>query len=98
MDIAKRDLIKLIAKKGGEYDLPHGAIQQVLDRFAEVCRAEVKKGRSVYIRELGTFGRRTIKARKALDPNDLSEIRVPKRNYPTFKPSTSWRNYMKGAR
>lgn len=98
MTVDKKELIRLIQKTDGEYELTQGVITQVLDALVSVTHKQTRKGNDVYLRGLGTFGRVTKKAGKALNPNTLEAIRVPRRNLPSFKMSRTWREAMRGGR
>lgn len=82
--MTKADLVEEIAVKTG-VSRNHTAV--IVDGFLDaVCRA-LSEGRHLEIRGFGTFKVRERRARRARNPRSGSEVMVPAKLVPVFKPS-----------
>jgi nucleoid DNA-binding protein len=82
--MTKADLVEQIAVKTG-VSRNHTAV--IVDGFLDaVCRA-LSEGRHLEIRGFGTFKVRERRARRARNPRSGSEVMVPAKLVPVFKPS-----------
>ncbi|MFI5370704.1 MAG: HU family DNA-binding protein [Candidatus Eisenbacteria bacterium] len=82
--MTKADLVEQIAEETG-VSKHHTAL--IVDGMLEaVCRA-LSDGRHLEIRGFGTFKVRERRARRARNPRSGSEVQVPAKLVPVFKPS-----------
>ena len=82
--MTKADLVELIAVETG-VSRQHTAI--VVDELlGAVCRA-LSEGKHLEIRGFGTFQVRERRARRARNPRSGTEVLVPAKLVPVFKPS-----------
>src|SRR5215831_4538979 len=82
--MTKADLVEEIAVETG-VSKQHTAL--IVDGMIEaVCRA-LSDGRHLEIRGFGTFKVRERRARRARNPRSGSEVQVPAKLVPVFKPS-----------
>jgi nucleoid DNA-binding protein len=82
--MTKADLVEQIAVQTGISKHHTGVIvDQLLDA---VCRA-LSEGKHLEIRGFGTFKVRERRARRARNPRSGSEVMVPAKLVPVFKPS-----------
>jgi nucleoid DNA-binding protein len=82
--MTKADLVEQIAVETG-VSKHHTAL--IVDGMIEtVCRA-LSDGRHLEIRGFGTFKVRERRARRARNPRSGSEVQVPAKLVPVFKPS-----------
>ena len=82
--MTKADLVEEISQQTG-VSKHHTAI--VVDHLLDsVCRA-LSEGRHLEIRGFGTFKVRERRARRARNPRSGSEVLVPAKLVPVFKPS-----------
>jgi integration host factor subunit beta len=82
--MTKADLVEHIATTTGVSKNHTGIIvDQLIDA---VCRA-LSEGRHLEIRGFGTFKVRERRARRARNPRSGSEVQVPAKLVPVFKPS-----------
>jgi nucleoid DNA-binding protein len=82
--MTKADLVEQIAEETG-VSKHHTAL--IVDGMLDaVCRA-LSDGRHLEIRGFGTFKVRERRARRARNPRSGSEVQVPAKLVPVFKPS-----------
>ena len=82
--MTKADLVEEIAATTG-VSRNHTAV--IIDSMLEaVCRA-LSEGRHLEIRGFGTFKVRERRARRARNPRSGTEVQVPAKLVPVFKPS-----------
>src|SRR2546428_9980994 len=82
--MTKADLVEEISQHTGVSE-NHSAI--IVDHLLDaVCRA-LSEGRHIEIRGFGTFKVRERRARRARNPRSGSEVMVPAKLVPVFKPS-----------
>jgi nucleoid DNA-binding protein len=82
--MTKADLVEKIAEETG-VSKHHTAL--IVDGMLDaVCRA-LSDGRHLEIRGFGTFKVRERRARRARNPRSGSEVQVPAKLVPVFKPS-----------
>jgi len=82
--MTKSDLVEEIsARTGVSRNQTAVIVDQMLDA---VCRA-LSEGRHLEIRGFGTFKVRERRARRARNPRSGSEVMVPAKLVPVFKPS-----------
>ena len=82
--MTKADLVEEISQHTG-VSKNHTAI--IVDHLLDaVCRA-LSEGRHIEIRGFGTFKVRERRARRARNPRSGSEVMVPAKLVPVFKPS-----------
>ena len=82
--MTKADLVEEISQQTG-VSKHHTAV--VVDHLLDaVCRA-LSEGRHLEIRGFGTFKVRERRARRARNPRSGSEVLVPAKLVPVFKPS-----------
>lgn len=82
--MTKADLVEVISSETGVSRHHTGVIVDgVLDA---ICRA-LSEGRHIEIRGFGTFKVRERRARRARNPRSGSEVLVPAKLVPVFKPS-----------
>ena len=96
--IARRELVDLITARSKEWDLTKDAVHEVLDSMIDVIRLEAKKGRSVYLRGLGTFSKVVREPRVINNIATGKKKRVPRRAYPLFTVSRTWKHEIRGAK
>ena len=92
--MTKADLVEEIAVETG-VSKQHTAL--IVDGMIEaVCRA-LSDGRHLEIRGFGTFKVRERRARRARNPRSGSEVQVPAKLVPVFKPSKELKAQIGGA-
>jgi nucleoid DNA-binding protein len=82
--VTKADLVESIATETGVSKTHTGLI--VDGMLDAVCRA-LSEGRHIEIRGFGTFKVRERRARRARNPRSGTEVLVPAKLVPVFKPS-----------
>jgi nucleoid DNA-binding protein len=82
--MTKADLVETIASETGVSKTHTGVI--VDGMIDAVCRA-LSEGRHIEIRGFGTFKVRERRARRARNPRSGTEVLVPAKLVPVFKPS-----------
>jgi len=94
--MTKSELIKKISEKSG---VPQGSVKKVLDVMFRpgkgIISITLKGGDKVTISGFGTFFARKRSQRTARNPRNGVEVKVPKRNYPAFKPAKSFKESIK---
>lgn len=82
--MTKADLVDVIAQESG-ISRNHAAI--IVDGLLDaICRA-LSEGKHLEIRGFGTFKVRERRARRARNPRSGTEVLVPAKLVPVFKPS-----------
>jgi integration host factor subunit beta len=91
--MTKADLVEEISGKTG-VSKNHTAI--IVDGLIDsVCRA-LSEGKHLEIRGFGTFKVRERRARRARNPRSGTEVMVPAKLVPVFKPSKELRSTISG--
>lgn len=96
--MTKTEIIKKLAEVTG---LPQKDVRAVLEALTEakpgkgLISTSLKQGNKVTISGFGTFYLRSRNARQARNPKTGSNVKVPKRHYPAFKPSKSFKEALK---
>ncbi|MEW5912051.1 MAG: HU family DNA-binding protein [Thermodesulfobacteriota bacterium] len=78
----KADMIDKVAKEAG---ISKVAAKAALESFVDMCRKEVKAGRSFRVAGLGTFGLKKSKARKGVNPATGQPIKIKASKRMVFK-------------
>ncbi|MCQ2101010.1 MAG: HU family DNA-binding protein [Fibrobacter sp.] len=65
-------------------------IKRVIEEYVNCIKDELANGKTVRIKDLGTFTPKTKKARKARNPKTGEEIEVPEKKTIKFKPSATF--------
>jgi DNA-binding protein HU-beta len=97
--MTKTELIKKLAEITG---LPQKDVRAVLEALTDarpgkgVVSSQLRQGHKVIISGFGTFHVRERRARQARNPKTGGKVKVPKRVYPAFKPSKSFKDSLKG--
>jgi nucleoid DNA-binding protein len=92
--MTKADLVEEIATRTGVSKNHTGVIVDGL--LDAVCRA-LSEGKHLEIRGFGTFKVRERRARRARNPRSGSEVLVPAKLVPVFKPSKELKTQVAGA-
>jgi nucleoid DNA-binding protein len=82
--MTKADLVEDIATKTGVSKNHTGII---VDQVIDAVSRALSEGRHIEIRGFGTFKVRERRARRARNPRSGSEVHVPAKLVPVFKPS-----------
>jgi nucleoid DNA-binding protein len=82
--MTKADLVELISAKTG-VSKQHTAI--IVDEMLDAVSRTLSEGKHLEIRGFGTFKVRERRARRARNPRSGSEVLVPAKIVPVFKPS-----------
>ncbi|RJX32708.1 MAG: HU family DNA-binding protein [Desulfarculus sp.] len=82
----KADMIDKVAKDAG---ISKVAAKAALESFVDMCRKEVKAGRSFRVAGLGTFALKKSKARKGVNPATGQPIKIKASKRMVFKMSSA---------
>ena len=85
--MTKKELIKVVATETG-FEIKD--VATVTDALVETIRKVVKDGNEVTINWFGAFRLKHYKSKKARDIRRGTEVMIPERKLPTFKPSKSF--------
>ncbi|HEX9751450.1 MAG TPA: HU family DNA-binding protein [candidate division Zixibacteria bacterium] len=87
--MTKADLVEICAERTG---LTRTDVAVTVDSFLDAVKRSLEEGKNIEIRGFGTFKVKLRKARKARNPRTGSEVPVPDRKVPVFKPSNEFKN------
>ena len=96
--MTKTEMIKKVAELTG---ISQKDVRAVVDTITEakpgkgLISTTLKQGEKVTISGFGTFYLRSRNSRQARNPKTGDHVKVPKRNYPAFKPSKSLKEALK---
>lgn len=82
--MTKADLVEDIAGRTG---LPRLQTSLVVDHLLDAVGRALSEGKHLEIRGFGTFKVRERRARRARNPRSGTEVQVPAKLVPVFKPS-----------
>ncbi|MEJ2368536.1 MAG: HU family DNA-binding protein [Acidobacteriota bacterium] len=92
---------ELIKKLGEVTGLPQKDVRAVVDALFNskpgkgLISTSLKMGQKVTLSGFGTFYIRERSARTARNPRTGSQVKVPSRTYPAFKPAKSFKDAIK---
>ena len=82
--MTKAEIVDEIAERTG---LTKKDVADTVDQFLEAVSRALAAGKHIEIRGFGTFKVRERRARRARNPRSGSEVMVPAKLVPVFKPS-----------
>lgn len=85
--MTKAELSKKIAEASGQTIKD---VNSILDAFTSIIKEQVINGNEVTLRGFGTFKMKHRGERKARNIKEGTEITIPPKDVPTFKPSSQF--------
>ncbi len=85
---------ELVEQLTTEVGLTKADCERVLDSLTENIKKSVKKGSDVTLVGFGTFTRARRKARIGRNPQTGSELKIPARTVPKFRPGKAFKDYL----
>jgi len=82
--MTKSQLIREVATRAG---LPISETERIIDNFCNVVKTELSNGGNVTLRGFGTFQMKHRGERIARNIAKGTQITLPAKDYPSFKPS-----------
>src|SRR5437867_7147212 len=92
--MTKADLVEEISAQTG---VPKNHTALIVEGLLDACCRALSEGKHLEIRGFGTFKVRERRARRARNPRSGSEVLVPAKLVPVFKPSKELKTQVAGA-
>ncbi len=90
--MTKHDLLRRVTHQTG---LDLSISQEVIEGFFDVVKESLAKGKTIYVRQFGSFAPKQRAEKKARNIKKNILLTIPAHMYPVFKPSDVFRDQVR---